>query len=115
MPNNKATPTVLDDDLGRYNNGRPMDVAPFYKGAFKTPTIRNIELTAPYMHNGVFNTLEEVMDFYNKGGGVGQGMNLEHQTLAAEPLELTNNEIEDIIVFMKSLTDAKKFKAPVIK
>ena len=109
VPDHKDTPTVFDDDLGRYGNGRTHDVAPFYKGAFKTPTLRNIALTGPYMHNGVFDTLEEVMDFYNKGGGAGQGMALEHQTLAPDPLELTESEIEAIIAFMKSLTDTKKF------
>lgn len=56
------------------------------------------------MHNGTFGSLEEVMDFYNRGGGNGIGFNLAHQTLSADPLELKENEIQDIIQFMKALT-----------
>jgi len=76
-----------------------------YRYAFKTPTLRNIALTAPYMHNGVFNTLEEVMNFYNNGGGAGMGMQLESQTLPADSLYLTQNEQQDVIAFMHALTD----------
>ena len=53
---------ILDPDTGKYDFTK----ASVHKYAFKTPTLRNIELTAPYMHNGVFNTLEEVLEFYNK-------------------------------------------------
>lgn len=42
--------------------------------AFKVPTVRNIALTAPYMHNGIYNSLEEVTAFYNHGGGIGSGL-----------------------------------------
>jgi len=73
--------------------------------AFKTPTVRNAELTAPYMHNGVYETLEEVMDFYNRGGGAGIGIDLPHQTLPADPLNLTDMEIDAVIAFIKTLTD----------
>ncbi|MEM6517310.1 MAG: cytochrome c peroxidase [Bacteroidota bacterium] len=112
VPEAKQEPWVLDDDTGRINNGVTQDVAKFYVGAFKTPTVRNIELSGPYMHNGVFDTLEEVMDFYNKGGGAGNGMELEHQTLASDPLNLSDREIEDIIAFMNALTDSKRFEKP---
>ncbi|HTF81537.1 MAG TPA: cytochrome c peroxidase, partial [Cytophagales bacterium] len=60
---------VLDSDPGRYIVGN----VPEHRHSFKTPTLRNIALTAPYMHNGAFKTLEEVMTFYNQGGGVGMG------------------------------------------
>ena len=96
---------VLDPDLGRYNNQLPKDHANYMKFAFKTPTIRNIELTAPYMHNGAYSTLEKVMDFYNKGGGAGMGIDLPNQTLPFDSLALKQHEINDIIAFMKSLTD----------
>jgi hypothetical protein len=56
--------------------------------AFKTPTLRNIELTAPYMHNGVFKTLEEVVDFYDVGGGHWLGIRVQ-QTLPTDSLHLT--------------------------
>jgi cytochrome c peroxidase len=95
-----------DMDLGRFANGIPQDKKPFYKNSFKTVTLRNIELTAPYMHNGSFNTLEEVIDFYNLGGGAGMGLDMENQTLPAAPLELTKKEKEDLISFLKTLTDA---------
>ena len=91
----------LDDDYGFYSRYKE----PIHKGMFKTPTLRNIELTAPYMHNGVYNTLEEVMDFYNKGGGAGLGFDLPHQTLPFDNLNLSDQEIKDIIAFMKTLTD----------
>lgn len=90
-----------DHDRGRYN----FFPISYYEAAFKTPTIRNIEKTAPYMHNGVFQDLYQVVDFYNKGGGAGLGMDLPGQTLSAKPLNLTETEMQDIVVFMKSLTD----------
>jgi len=95
----------LDPDPGRINSGVPHDEAYFYAFSFKTPTVRNIALTAPYMHNGVYDTLEEVMDFYNRGGGKGIGIELEHQTLPFDNLNLTQQEIGDVIAFMESLTD----------
>lgn len=102
VPKTKDTLTaVLDDDLGRYAVYKTEQRKYF----FKTPTLRNIEKTAPYMHNGVYTTLEEIVDFYNKGGGVGLGMTLENQTLPFDKLNLTDKEKEDIVLFMKTLTD----------
>ncbi|MNQ90012.1 Cytochrome c551 peroxidase precursor [compost metagenome] len=97
----KAQIPVIDSDEGRYNWTK-MDVLKF---AFKTPTLRNIALTAPYMHNGAYQTLEEVMDFYNKGGAAGMGITLENQTLSPDPLNLNKKEIQDIIAFLKTLND----------
>lgn len=90
-----------DHDRGRYN----FFPISYYEAAFKTPTVRNIEKTAPYMHNGAFKDLYQVVDFYNKGGGVGLGLNLPGQTLSAKPLNLTEIEMKNIVTFMKSLTD----------
>jgi cytochrome c peroxidase len=112
VPNHKDTPLILDDDLGRLGNGLTQEVAPFFKNAFKTTTIRNISKTAPYMHNGVFDTLEEVMKFYNEGGGAGRGINIDQQTLAPDALDLTEAEIANIIAFMEALTDTTQFEAP---
>ena len=92
---------VLDNDSGRFNSTKKV----FHRFAFKTPTLRNIALTAPYMHNGVFKTLEEVVHFYNKGGGKGLGIALPNQSLPFDKLHLSVREIKDIISFMKSLTD----------
>ncbi len=97
----EKTSASLDPDLGKFNFTRSV----IHKHSFKTPTLRNIELTAPYMHNGVYSSLEEVMDFYNKGGGAGLKIAPENQTLPPEPLKLTRKEIADIIAFLKTLTD----------
>jgi cytochrome c peroxidase len=91
----------LDPDSGRYlATGLAMHLF-----AFKTPTLRNVALTAPYMHNGVFTTLEQVVDFYNKGGGKGLKIAPENQTLPFDKLSLSKKEKKDIVLFMKALTD----------
>ncbi|WP_136480654.1 cytochrome-c peroxidase [Cognatitamlana onchidii] len=100
VPNTSKNIT-LDDDFGRYHVLKTIE----RKGAFKTPTIRNIEKTAPYMHNGVYQTLEQVMDFYNRGGGAGLGFDIPLQTLPFDNLELSDDEQKAIIAFMKTLTD----------
>jgi len=93
----------LSPDQGRYIYNK----MPQLVGAFKTPTVRNAAVTAPYMHNGVFKTLEEVVDFYNKGGGQGLGYEVENQTLPFDELKLTKNEEKALVAFMKTLTDKK--------
>ncbi len=96
----------VDADLGRFHLfERNYPNADFIKGMFKTPGVRNIQYTAPYMHNGAFNTLEEVMEFYNHGGALGKGLDWPQQTLASDSLNLSKNEINDVIAFMKSLAD----------
>lgn len=101
--------TSLDEDQGRFQNGRPTEKAPFNKHAFKTPTLRNISLTAPYMHNGVFETLRDVVDFYNLGGGNGWGIAPDNTTLPADSLHLSEKEIDELIYFMEALTDTATF------
>ncbi len=91
----------LDEDHGRYATY----AMPTYLGAFKTPTVRNVAKTAPYMHNGNFATLEAVVEFYNKGGGAGMGLDVPVQTLSAKPLFLSKKEVKDIVAFLNSLTD----------
>ncbi|MEM6347040.1 MAG: cytochrome c peroxidase [Bacteroidota bacterium] len=95
----------LDPDMGRYENQRLKEKVDFNRNAFKTPTVRNIALTAPYMHNGAYEKLEDVMDFYNKGGGIGLGLRVPNQTLPSDLLNLKDDQISDIIVFMEALTD----------
>jgi cytochrome c peroxidase len=92
---------VLDSDPGRMHTLK----FDFFNHAFKTPTLRNIALTAPYMHNGVYKTLEEVIDFYNKGGGQGLGLTVPNQTLPADKLLLTVNEKKQLKSFLLTLTD----------
>jgi cytochrome c peroxidase len=92
----------VDDDPGVF----AIDRAPLHRHAFKTPTLRNIALTAPYMHNGVFGTLEKVVDFYDKGGGNGLGMKLPNQTLPSDKLHLSHQEKRDLVAFLNALTDS---------
>lgn len=80
--------------------------------AFRTGSLRNIEHTAPYMHNGVFFTLEDVVDFYNHGGGAGRGLPVDNQTLSSDSLDLTKAEELNLILFMKSLNENIPFEAP---
>jgi cytochrome c peroxidase len=90
---------TVDPDVGKFvlTKREP------HRYAFKTPTVRHVALTAPYMHNGVFRTLEEVVDFYDRGGGNGLGFNLENQTLPFDKLSLTGPEKKALVAFMKIL------------
>ncbi|MEW5675880.1 cytochrome c peroxidase [Flavobacterium enshiense] len=92
---------TIDTDLGEYL----ITKAPLKKHAFKTPTIRNSAVTFPYMHNGVYNSLEEVIDFYNRGGGAGIGINLDNQTLPTDKLNLSKTEIQELVAFIKTLNN----------
>ncbi|HEY4337303.1 MAG TPA: cytochrome c peroxidase [Puia sp.] len=92
----------LSPDSGRFGS-YPL---PFFRGAFKTPTVRNAALTAPYMHNGGFRSLETVVDFYNRGGGAGLGLSVPEQTLSADSLRLSVGEMNDIVLFIHTLTDS---------
>lgn len=92
---------AVDADLGKYHAYR----RDLHKHAFKTASVRNAALTAPYMHNGVYNTLQEVIDFYNRGGGEGIGAVTGNQTLPTDKLNLSMQEQQQIIAFIQTLTD----------
>lgn len=82
-------------DLGRYNvTKKEKDT-----GAFKTPTLRNITASAPYFHDGSAKTLEEVIEFYDKGGTKNPYLSTE-----IKPLNLTTQEKADLVAFLKSLS-----------
>ena len=81
-------------DLGRYMVTNTAEEL----GAFKTPTLREIARSAPYMHDGRFKTLEEVVNFYNKGG-----VKNPHQDPLILPLELTDQEKSDLVAFLRTL------------
>jgi cytochrome c peroxidase len=85
-----------DPGLGAVTQ-RPIDY-----GRFKVPTLRNIELTAPYMHDGRFQTLEEVLDHYSSGGHY--SYNLDANIM---PFQLSAQDKLDLIAFLKSMTDEK--------
>jgi cytochrome c peroxidase len=90
---------TIDQDMGRFG----VIALNSFRHAFKTSTIRNAARTAPYMHNGVFSTLQQVVDFYDKGGGKGLGIKMENQTLPADKLGLTGQEKAEIIAFIRCL------------
>jgi cytochrome c peroxidase len=90
-----------DDDHGK----REVVTHSLFDRMFKTPTLRNAALTAPYMHNGKYPTLEDVIDFYDRGGGSGIGLKLPNQTLPSEPLNLNDKEKHALISFIHALTD----------
>ncbi|QDK79747.1 cytochrome-c peroxidase [Spirosoma sp. KCTC 42546] len=89
----------IDPDVGKFM----MTKREPHRYAFKTPTLRHVAQTAPYMHNGVYRTLNEVIDFYDKGGGNGLGFNLPNQTLPFDKLNLTGSEKKALVAFMKVL------------
>lgn len=92
-------------DLGRYR----VTSGEEDKGRFKTPTLREITYTAPYMHDGSARTLEEVIDFYNKGGIKNPQLDQE-----VKPLNLTNEEKADLVAFLKSLNgEGWQARAPI--
>jgi parallel beta-helix repeat protein len=81
------------------------------RGAFKVPTLRNVALTAPYMHNGRFATLDEVVDFYAKGGGPGAGVETKNLDDKIRPFALTARERTDLVNFLVALTDESALAA----
>jgi len=90
----------LDTDPGLAG----VDLQPAHRGAFKVPTLRNVAITAPYMHNGVFKTLDEVVEFYDRGGGAGSGLRVPNQTLRPDSLHLSADEKRALVAFLRALT-----------
>ena len=86
---------TLRDDLGLY----AITKQPGDRGRFRTPTLRELVATAPYMHDGSIETLEEVVRFYNDGGGAGPG-----KDPLLSPLALTPGEIRDLVEFLGTLS-----------
>jgi cytochrome c peroxidase len=82
------------DDLGRH----AVTKAEADRGRFKTPSLRGVGLTAPYMHDGSLKTLEDVVEFYNRGGTRNP-----HVDAALQPLDLTKEELADLVAFLKTL------------
>jgi cytochrome c peroxidase len=91
-----------DEGLARLT-AESMDI-----GKFKVPTLRNIEVTGPYMHNGSISTLEEVIEHFNAGG---EGH--ENQSEWIKPLNLTEQNKADLVNFLKSLTDEEFLNNPL--
>ena len=89
------------DDLGLYfDTKRPKDL-----GKFRVQPLRYLKYTAPYMHAGQFYTLEEVVDFYNDGGGENEFTELKgNKTKILKPLGLTDSEKEALVVFLEEIS-----------
>ena len=89
-------------DLGRFSFTKKKQD----KGKFKTPTLRSVEHTAPYMHDGSLKTLRDVVEFYNVGGN-SNDPNLDSRM---KPLGLSEKEIDVVVAFLKALSARKKSK-----
>ncbi len=100
--------SALSVDKGRYN------VNPAHEtlNAFRTGTVRNAAKTKPYMHNGVFTDLNQVIDFYDAGGGNGRGLSVPNQTLSGDSLHLSDAEKKQLLSFISSITENIPFEAP---
>lgn len=104
---------IPGDDVGREDHtGRVED-----RHAFRTPSLRNVELTAPYMHDGVFATLEEVVKFYNAGAlprhdGIGDAA---LDTLVASGLGMSDAQVAAVVAFLRALTDPGSGLAPQLR
>ena len=106
--NNGLPPNPNLNDLGRSTvTGFPYDR---YK--FKVPSLRNVALTAPYMHDGRFGSLESVLNFYSNGMQNTPNIDTLMQQHTALGIPLTQAEKEDIIAFLKTLTDEKFISNP---
>jgi cytochrome c peroxidase len=91
----------LSTDSGRYG----INPAGEMLHAFRTGSMRNAVHTAPYMHNGVFKNLDQLIDFYDAGGGAGKGLKINNQTLASDSLKLSGEEKKCLAEFIRSLSE----------
>lgn len=105
-PADSAT-TQLSTDEGRFGVHPVAEM----RNAFRTGSLRNSSHTAPYMHNGVFRTLEEVIEFYDAGGGTGKGLRVPNQTLPGDSLHLSATEKQSLLAFLRSLDERIFFEA----
>ena len=104
VPVGPADPVCTAKGLvGGSNQHPPANSRTAVNGAFKTPSLRNAELTGPYMHNGSMSTLEQVVEFYNRGGNF---VNNEGDPDIG-PIGLNAQQKADLVAFLKSLTDAR--------
>ena len=88
-------------ELGRFALTRTFDDL----GSFKTPTLRNIDVTAPYMHDGSLATLRDVVVHYNNGGVTNKGDRVnDFLSGGIRPLNLTDEQIDDLVAFMEAIT-----------
>jgi cytochrome c peroxidase len=112
-PFNNGLDLVTDADNGALETFPNVDR---FKGAFKVPSLKNIELTAPYMHDGRFATLEEVVKHYNSGvqnhTNLSKGLTVDDAGVIPQSLNLTEQEKTDLVNFLKTLTDNEIISDP---
>lgn len=113
-----STEAFINPDAGATNNGLDLTSTtdlgvfeaipnPNFLGTFKVPSLKNIELSAPYMHDGRFNTLEQVVEHYNSGVQNHPNLNSSLKDASGQPqrLNLTAQQKTDLVNFLKTLTD----------
>ena len=100
---------VRSDDPGRGDRVESEEEKAEFLGAFKTPGLRNVALTAPYMHNGSLGSLDAVVAFYNRGGDDPSNL-----SPLMQPLGLTPEEEWDLVAFLHALTDPVETEIPAI-
>ncbi|MBL7814643.1 MAG: T9SS type A sorting domain-containing protein [Saprospiraceae bacterium] len=103
-PQNNGLDAVSTTDLGAFET---FPNTPGFRGRFKTSTLRNIELTAPYMHDGRFQTLEQVIEHYNSGIQAHQTLSAALKDANGNPVRLnfTTEQKNALVAFLKTLTD----------
>ena len=92
---------IAPNDLGLYT----VTQDPYDRWKFRTASLRNVEITGPYMHNGALQNLKDVVEFYNKGG-IKESGKMKNDMLSPLmfPLNLSENEMNNIVDFLKTLT-----------
>ncbi|MGB0422928.1 MAG: cytochrome-c peroxidase, partial [Flavobacteriales bacterium] len=106
LPHNNGLDSVFTDSGYGGFNGNPLE-----HGKFKTPTLRNVEFSAPYMHDGRFATLEEVIEHYDSGGLPSSTID-PFMKYTSGGLNLTPLDKLDIIAFLKVLSDTSYMNNP---
>lgn len=86
---------------------------PTHRGLFKIPSLRNVAVTAPYMHNGMFATLRDVVEYYNSPDKVVKG-SVNRDKALDQPINLSSDEVSDLVAFLEALAD-DRFTAPPLK
>ena len=94
---------TIEAAIDAFNNSGDKKLATASQASFKAPTLRNIELTGPYMHNGSMATLEQVIEFYARGGNIDN--NNQHDFITSTPLRFSPEDRADLLAFLKTLTD----------
>ena len=97
---------TLHEDFGRWGVTRIEDDR--YK--FRTPSLRNVGITGPYMHSGGYESLWDVVEFFNRGGG--DHPHIASEDLEVKPLNLSQQEIDDLVAFLVALTDEPDVEVP---